>query len=68
MDPQLTVLLDGEEEIVVMAEEKGEEGLVKKGVALLSSKPMGNRIQIEDGEVIVRPSVVEIDCNAERWL
>ena len=31
-------------------------------------KPVGNRIQIEDGEVTVRPSVVETDCSAERWL
>ena len=27
MDPQLTVLLDDDEEVMVMAEEEGEEGL-----------------------------------------
>ena len=29
-------------------------------VVLLSSKPVGSRIQIEDGDVIVRPSIVDI--------
>ena len=42
--------------------------LLKNAVALLSSKPVGNRIQVEDGEIIVRPSVVEMNCSTERWL
>ena len=29
---------------------------------------MGNRIYIEDREVIFRRSIVEIDCSAERCL
>ena len=41
---------------------------VEKWIALLSSKPVGNRIRIEDGKVIFRPSIVEKDCSAERWL
>ena len=33
--------------------------------ALLDSDPVGNRIQIENGEVIFRASVVEISCSAK---
>ena len=41
---------------------------VERLVTLLSSEPVGNRIEIEDEEIIVRPSVVEMDCSSERWL
>ena len=41
---------------------------VEKWVALLSSKPVESTIRIEEGEVIVRPSIVDTDCSVERWL
>ena len=30
--------------------------------------PVGNRIQFEDEEVIVKPSVLKMNCSVKRWL